>query len=102
MRETIMATLGTFTLVEGAFVGRLTTLTINADVRLEAVAERTSTAVPDYRLYRGTSELGAAWAKLSKSGRRFFLVTLDDPSFAKPIEARLVRSGESFTLMWSR
>ena len=97
-----MATLGTFTLVDGVLVGRLRTLTIDADVRLEPVGDRAAAGVPDYRLYRGESELGAAWTKLSKSGRRFYLVTLDDPSFAKPIEGRLVRSGDGFTLIWSR
>ena len=97
-----MATIGTFTLLDGTMVGRLTTLTIDAEVRLEPVAERASAGVPDFRLYRGTSELGAAWAKLSKSGRRFYVVALDDPSFAKPIEARLVGDADAFTLIWSR
>ena len=97
-----MATIGTFTLADGTMIGRLTTLTIDTEVRLEPVAERASAGVPDFRLYRGSAELGAAWAKLSKSGRRFYVVTLDDPSFVKPIEARLVRDGEGFTLIWSR
>lgn len=97
-----MATLGTFTLADSAIIGRLTTLTIDAEVRFEPNADRAASGAPDYRLYREQSELGAAWSKLSKSGRRFYVVTLDDPSFAKPIEARLVRSGDSFTLIWSR
>jgi uncharacterized protein (DUF736 family) len=97
-----MATLGTFTLVDGSIVGRLITLTIDAEVRFEPNLDRSAPGAPDYRLYRERSELGAAWSKLSKSGRRFYVVTLDDPSFAKAIEARLVRSDDNFTLIWSR
>ena len=97
-----MATIGSFTLVDGAMVGRLTTLTIDTDVRFEPVTDRVAAGVPDFRLFRGSSELGAAWAKLNKAGRRFYVVALDDPSFARPIEARLVRNGDGFTLIWSR
>lgn len=35
---------------------------------------------PDYRVYRGQSEVGAAWKKKTQEGNRYLIVTLDDPA----------------------
>jgi uncharacterized protein (DUF736 family) len=65
-------------------------------------SRRRTRGPPDYRVYRGASEVGAAWAKTARSGRRYLVVTLDDPAFAQPIQARLVRAEAGYTLVWSR
>jgi uncharacterized protein (DUF736 family) len=44
----------------------------------------------------------AAWSKAAKNGRRYLAVTLDDPAYAKPVQARLVVAGAGFALLWDR
>jgi uncharacterized protein (DUF736 family) len=101
--DIIMATIGHFTQDAAGFSGTIETLSCPpAPVRLVPVEAKPNAAAPDLRVYRGDSEIGAAWAKLSKSGRRFHVVTLDDPAFSRPIECRLVAAGAGFVLMWSR
>jgi uncharacterized protein (DUF736 family) len=58
---------------------------------------------PDLRAYVGSCEVGAAWKRTAKdSGREFFSVKLDDPSFAAPLHASLVESNGGWSLLWSR
>ncbi|TLX16199.1 DUF736 family protein [Rhizobium sp. MHM7A] len=57
---------------------------------------------PDYRVYRGQSEVGAAWKKRTQEGNRYLIVTLDDPAFPASIKCRLVPDGEEHTLYWTR
>lgn len=97
-----MTTIGTFTAQDGSFTGTVRTLTQNVKVRI-APAEKTSDNAPDYRVYAGNFELGAAWKKISQAKRPYLSVTLDDPSFPATLYARLVE-GEDGThdLIWSR
>lgn len=58
---------------------------------------------PDYRIFAGNYELGAAWQKTSQASRPYLSITLDDPSFPAAIYGRLVESdGGSYNLIWSR
>jgi uncharacterized protein (DUF736 family) len=98
-----MAIIGKFSLDNGIYTGTIETLTCApAAVRIAPVAHRPHDRVPDYRVYRGGSELGAAWAKIAKNGRSYLIVTLDDPAFGQPIQCRLVESGDTYALLWSR
>ena len=98
-----MALIGTFTLDGDSFVGTIETLTCApAPVSVVPVATKPKPTAPDYRVYRGTSEIGAAWTKRTQDGRRFYVVTLDDPAFSRPIECRLVKDGERHRLIWTR
>ena len=58
---------------------------------------------PDFRLQAASHDIGAAWKKTSEAGREYISVTLDDPSFAATVYARLIE-GEDGThdLIWSR
>lgn len=86
-----MAIIGTFTRSEqGFYAGRLSTLTVEAKLRLIPVERKASEAAPDYRVYSGRAEPGAAWAKSSDDGRSYLSVALDDPSLANPINAALI------------
>jgi uncharacterized protein (DUF736 family) len=98
-----MATIGTFTKTENGFAGAVKTLTLNVKARL-APSEKTSDKAPDFRIFAGQTEFGAAWKKKSSEGREYLSVKLDDPSFPAPIYASLVEvEGEaSFSLIWSR
>ena len=98
-----MATIGTFTSTENGFTGSIRTLALNVKARIARV-ENPSDKGPQFRVYAGSVELGAAWQKTSEQGRDYLSVKLDDPSFPAPIYATLVEvEGEQgLQLIWSR
>ena len=69
-----------------------------------ARAEKENNKAPDYRVFAGTTEFGAAWKRTSATGREYLSVKLDDPSFPAPIFASLVATegGDAYALIWSR
>ena len=101
-----MAIIGTFTRsADGKFSGSLKTLTLNAKLQVAAETNKSKDNAPDYRIFLGTIEVGAAWKKTAReSGRDYWSVKLDDPAFAAPLYASLVETedGKSFNLLWSR
>jgi uncharacterized protein (DUF736 family) len=100
-----MATIGTFTKSSdgSSYVGTVKTLALNIKAKI-APAEKDSDKAPDYRIFAGAIELGAAWRKTSGAGREYLSVKLDDPSFPAPIFASLVATegGDGYALIWSR
>ncbi len=96
-----MATIGTFTKQDGSFTGSLTTLTVKAKVTISPI-EKSGDKAPDFRVYAGNAEIGAAWSATSKEGKAYLSVKLDDPSFTKPILARLVGMDKGYALVWTR
>jgi uncharacterized protein (DUF736 family) len=104
-RNTTMATIGTFTKTENGYTGAVKTLTLNVKTVKFVPAEGDSERGPDFRIFAGATEFGAAWKKTARETQREYLsVKLDDPSFAAPIYASLVAAedGESHNLIWSR
>jgi uncharacterized protein (DUF736 family) len=100
-----MATIGSFKKVGDDFQGEIITLSLKAKgVRIQPETNRSSDAAPNYRVYAGRAEIGAAWSKCSEEGRDYLSLKLDDPSFNAPIYANLLAEdgGESYTLLWSR
>ena len=98
-----MATIGTFTKTGESFSGAVKTLSINAKTTIKP-ADKATDKAPDYRIFQGAVEFGAAWKKTSGEGRNYLSVKLDDPSFPAPIYATLVEGDEtgSYSLIWSR
>jgi uncharacterized protein (DUF736 family) len=98
-----MATIGTFTKSNDGYTGSVKTLTLNVKATLRP-ADKENDKAPDYRIFAGATEFGAAWKKTSKAERGYLSVKLDDPSFPAPIYASLVEAedGENFSLIWSR
>ena len=98
-----MATIGTFTKTENGYTGSVKTLTLNVKAKITP-AEGENERGPDFRIFAGATEFGAAWKKTSNAGRDYISVKLDDPSFPAPIYASLVEAedGNSFNLIWSR
>ena len=97
-----MATIGTFTKTGESFTGAVKTLSINAKAVIKT-AEKTSDKAPDYRVFAGGVEFGAAWKKTSSEGCDYLSVKLDDPSFPAPIYATLVEGeDDTHTMIWSR
>ena len=98
-----MATIGTFTKSENGFSGQIKTITLNVKAKF-VPAEKDNDKAPDYRIFAGQTELGAAWMKTSNAGREYLSVKLDDPSFPAPVFASLVavEGGDGYVLIWSR
>ena len=99
-----MATIGSFKKSEnGDYAGAVKTLALNVKARITPV-EKTNDKAPDFRIYAGRTEFGAAWKKTSNEGREYLSLKLDDPSFTAPIFANLFddEDGEGSSLIWSR
>ena len=98
-----MATIGTFTANDNGFTGTVRTLALNVKARIARV-ENPSDKGPQFRIFAGNVELGAAWQKRSETDRDYLSVKLDDPSFPAPIYATLteVEGEDGYQLIWSR
>ena len=98
-----MATIGTFTKDDaGNYNGSVKTLTLDVKKATFRKVEKTNDQAPDFRIFSGQTEFGAAWKKTSRENRDYLSVKLDDPSFAAPIYASLVDADEGYSLIWSR
>jgi uncharacterized protein (DUF736 family) len=98
-----MATIGAFTKDEaGNYNGAIKTLTLNVKPATLRKVEKANDQAPDFRIFSGQTEFGAAWMKTSREDRAYLSVKLDDPSFPAPIYASLVDADEGYSLIWSR
>jgi uncharacterized protein (DUF736 family) len=98
-----MSQLGRFRRSETGYEGRIATLTMTCDLRIEPVAGQVNDRAPDHRIYSGEAECGAAWTPEEENGAVLY-VKIDDPAFAAPIRGRLVpaRDEDGFVLVWRR
>ena len=99
-----MAQIGSFTLKDGKYTGTIRTMTVNVKAQLVPNKDKTNGG-PDFRIYAGGAELGAAWREESKDGETPYLsVKLDDPSFAAPMRAAFFENEKDGTgvMVWSR
>jgi len=100
-----MAQIGSFTAKDGKYTGTIRTMTINVKSQIVPNAKKTSEDAPDFRVYAGGAELGAAWRQESKDGGKAYLsIKLDDPSFAAPIRAAFFENESEGTgvMVWNR
>jgi uncharacterized protein (DUF736 family) len=102
-----MAIIGKFKATENGYDGTIETLTLKAEVDFEPVEHKSSEKAPDFRIFTKNSgyEIGAAWETTSReTGAPYLSVKLDDPSFAAPIQCRLVKTGAELghSLLWDR
>jgi uncharacterized protein (DUF736 family) len=98
-----MATIGTFHKQDdGSISGAIKTLTLNVKSVVLRPSEKDNDKAPDFRIFTGQTEFGAAWKKTSRENRDYVSVKLDDPSFPVPIYASLVDADEGYSLIWSR
>lgn len=99
--------------VSGVLIGHIRTLFFKSDkVVFEPIAAIKNAKAPSHRIYTGDEvELGAAWRRVTpENGQAHFEVTLDDPTFATPVYARLEQEGRDrhgkgnrwFILIWNR
>ena len=98
-----MATIGTFTRqADGSYSGSIKTLSLNVKAAQLRPNDKTDEKAPDYRIFSGQTEFGAAWVRTSRENREYLSVKLDDPSFPAPIYASLVGIDGGYSLIWSR
>ena len=101
-----MAIIGIFTLAaDGKLSGNLRTLTLNTKLQFVPETNKSKDSAPDYRIFFGGIEAGAAWQRTARdSGRDYWSVKLDDPTFPAPLFASLVETedGKTLNLLWSR
>jgi len=86
------------------YTGTIRTLTVNVKAKIVANDAKKSDGAPDFRVYAGRGELGAAW-KAKTTGdepREYLSVQLDDPSFPEPIRAALFEVDGASFLVWNR
>lgn len=97
-----MTTIGTFTRDGENYIGTIHTLALNVTATIQPKAKKSENA-PDYRIYSLGAEIGAAWEKISEANKPYLSIKLDDPSFAQPIQARLITTDKGqHHLVWSR
>ena len=63
-----MATIGTFTAADNGYTGSVKTLTLNVKAKFVAT-EKDNDKAPDYRIFAGATEFGAAWKKTAREVR---------------------------------
>ncbi len=103
-----MAIIGKFRAKNDGFEGVLATLTLNATLRFSPISNASNDANgPAYRIMAGSSEVGAAWRKLTRLDQReYFYCKIDDPVLQEPIYGSLVAAGDSdsrdYLLVWTR
>ncbi len=97
-----MAAIGTFTAQSDGYTGSIKTLTLNVKTAVLRPNEKADDKAPDFRIFSGQTEFGAAWKKTSQQNREYLSVKLDDPSFSAPIYASLVEVEGGYSLIWSR
>jgi uncharacterized protein (DUF736 family) len=82
-----MAIIGSFTKSENGFSGMVRSLSLKVKCEFRA-AEKPNDKAPDYRIFSGQTEFGAAWKKTTNEGRTYLSVKLDDPSWGSPSTPR--------------
>ena len=92
--------------------GEIRTLNFKANVRIEAIREpHASPGAPSHRVSirdgdGDPMEVGSAWSKTitrgANAGETFLSVTLDDPSFAHPLNFAVFKEGEAAVATWRR
>jgi len=101
--------IGSFRHIDGTFVGRIRTLSLDADITIVAAAPSDVESAPAWRVLLGTPEdgveVGAAWDRNGERAGAYLALQIDDPMFASPLRANLVRAVQDpseHLLLWSR
>jgi uncharacterized protein (DUF736 family) len=80
-------------------------VTLGSKFQVYADTNKSSNRAPDFRIFVGSIKVGGAGQRTVKeSGRDDCSIKLDDPAFAAPLYASLVKIKDSktFNLLWSR
>jgi uncharacterized protein (DUF736 family) len=97
-----MTVIGTFVPIADGYSGHISTLTIRQRIRILANEQTDTPHAPDFKLFCGDFEVGAAWKAQSKSGQAYLSVQLDDPSWPALLRAKLFEEAGLARLVWNR
>ena len=99
-----MPVIGHFTAGKDGYAGTIRTLTVSIKARILANDTKKTAGAPDFRIYAGRAELGAAWKARTggEAPREYLSVLLDDPSFPAPLRAALFEEEDGAVLVWNR
>ncbi|HZQ01188.1 MAG TPA: DUF736 domain-containing protein, partial [Reyranella sp.] len=93
-----MPVIGTFSAIKDGYAGTIRTLTVATKVRLVANDRKEGQGAPDFRIFAGAAEIGAAWRRTRKGSEETYLsVKLDDPALPQPIWGALLEATEDGT-----
>lgn len=96
-----MSIIGTFTKQEnGSYRGAITVPALKGKANIVPV-EKSGESAPDFRVYLGNFEAGAAWSATSKEGKAYLSVKLD-PVVAEAFYCRLVEMDKGHSLIFTR
>ena len=95
--------IGKLTASATGYTGQLKTLTLNIPLQLVANERKSKLEQPDYNVFSGEVELGAAWNKVSQDAENYISVSIDDPSLPASIYFSAVKLHEAEPLLvWNR
>lgn len=98
-----MTTIGLLRRDGDGFAGRLTTLSLDAAIRLVGLDRRDNDKAPDYRVLVGDRECGAAWRPTDETTGALLNLKLDDPTWAGPVHARVMAGeADALSVAWIR
>lgn len=101
-----MTTIGKFKKNDkNEYVGAIFTTDLQSyEVRIVPWSTPANANAPTHRVIVGEVEIGVAWTKIVPGNGQYLRLDLDEPSFAAPIYADLVkdRTGDGFTLVLAR
>ena len=99
-----MAVIGKFQSAGAEIVGEIYTINVSlSNVRIVKEDAPANEDAPNYRVYAGRAEIGAAWNKTSRENRPYLSLKIDDPSFGAPLFASLFQdSPGEYNLVWTR
>jgi len=91
---------------DGGWSGSIRTLTARIEARFVPNDNQTNESAPNFRIYTGRSEIGAAWRRETggSTPKGYYMVRLDDPCLPEPITAALFEAadGKEAQLVWKR
>jgi uncharacterized protein (DUF736 family) len=97
-----MTVIGTFTPTADGYAGHIRTLTIRRRVHILVNEQADAGHAPEFKLLCGDTEIGAAWKATARNGRTYLSVQIDDPSWGRPIRAKLFEETGLAHLVWNR
>lgn len=104
-----MATIGHVTKqADGRYVGKLRTLSIQANIEIIPVLDKSSEKQPDYQVFSGTVDCGAGWNRKGKRSQKDYVsLSIAAPEFGpKTLYANLGQPVDTddpneFNLIWN-
>lgn len=104
-----MSLIGQFSRTKSGYVGRVRTLTIDAELVLVPADNSDAENAPDFRIHLGPDddgpEIGAGWKRTGEKAGDYVSLQIDDPTFGHPIRANLFQSADdksAWGLNWNR